>query len=127
MYPPTDIYNAYQGIVSGKKDLRANAVEFMDSLLPSDVKKYVLPLLDGDSFETILRTGREMFQLSRTDLEQSLLTLLKGPDNWLRTCALLVAAEQPSPAIREEVQRGLNDEDIHVRETAQLVRGRLDG
>ncbi len=127
VYPPTDIYNAYHGIVSGKKDLRANAVEFMDSLLPSDVKKYVLPLLDGDSFETILRTGREMFQLPRTNREQSLLTLLCGKDNWLRTCALLVAAEQPSPAILEQVKRGLNDDDIRVRETAHLVRGRLDG
>jgi HEAT repeat protein len=127
VYPSADIYNAYQGIVSGKKDLRANAVEFLDGLLHADVKRFVLPLLDGDSFDTILRTGRQEFQLSRTDIDQSLLALLKGSDNWLRICALFAIAQQPTPAIRQQVQRALDDDDIRIRETAELVRSRIDG
>ncbi|MCB2149305.1 MAG: hypothetical protein KQI81_22685 [Deltaproteobacteria bacterium] len=61
-YPIADISRAYQGLVSNQPDLRANAIEFLDNVLDTDLKRTLIPivetaLVDRMIEQTILRLG----------------------------------------------------------------------
>ncbi|WP_372682588.1 Npt1/Npt2 family nucleotide transporter [Desulfosarcina sp.] len=61
-YPVGDISRAYQGLVSGQPDLRANAIEFLDNVLDTDLKRSLIPivetaLMDRMIEQTIARLG----------------------------------------------------------------------
>jgi AAA family ATP:ADP antiporter len=47
IYPPQDIYNAYLSIRSGVTDLQVNAVEFLDNVLETNLKKMVIPIVES--------------------------------------------------------------------------------
>lgn len=45
-YEPNDMFNAYKGITNKKKDLIANAIEFLDNVLDSNLKKFIIPIVE---------------------------------------------------------------------------------
>jgi len=47
IYSPQDIYNAYLGIRRGATDLKVNAVEFLDNVLETNLKKLVIPVAES--------------------------------------------------------------------------------
>lgn len=123
-YEPDDIYNAYQGFVGSRKDLRANAVEFLDNVLAKDLKKYLFPIVDQDSVETTVRRGRQLFDLHIRDIDQGLELLIKGRDAWLKACAMYAAGASPPQALRPIIEEAKLDPNPIVRETAELVSKR---
>ena len=47
LYTPQDIRNTYRGLnLRRSKEVRAGSIEFLDNLLPSGLKKWILPLVD---------------------------------------------------------------------------------
>jgi AAA family ATP:ADP antiporter len=61
-YPVMDISRAYQSLVSDQPDLRANAIEFLDNVLDTDLKRTLIPIVEtalADRMieQTILRLG----------------------------------------------------------------------
>jgi len=126
VYPPTDIFYAYQGFVSGKKVLQANAIEFLDNLLSRDVKKYILPILDDVPVETVLRKGEEFFRVKTRTREEALERLIKGHDNWLRCCAIYNVTANASENMRKLIHDAQNDPDPLVKETAERVVKRFE-
>lgn len=125
VYPPRDIYNAYLGIVSGRKTLHANAIEFLDNLLRTDIKKYILPILDDVSQSTILQKGRELFNVGFNNREEALAHLIDGTDSWLRACAIFDIRKDDSHQLQKLVNKSLGDPDPVVRETAKLMKADL--
>ncbi len=121
VYPPRDVYNAFHGIVSGRKTLYANAVELLDNLLKSDVKKYILPILDDTSAESVLRRAQELFDLGNGDWEEELAGLITGRDRWLRCCAIYSTRGKTSERLRKLVVAASDDVDPMIAETARLV------
>jgi AAA family ATP:ADP antiporter len=128
-YSPNDIHNAYEGIVSSRKDLRANAVEFLDNLLGKDLKRYIQPILDPVSIDLTLRKGRDLFKISIQNCELSLQMLIQGDDLWLKACAIYMAGSiDPMPEeCRALIQAAAKDSDSLVRETAALVLKQTSG
>lgn len=124
VYPPRDIYNAYQGVVSEEKTVRSNAIEFLDNLLKGDIKKFVLPLLDDVSVDSVLRKGGEFFKVNRLNEEESLAFLITGRDPWLRACAIYRSGRLTSEKLTDLVKEAANDTDPIVSETARLVLAR---
>ncbi|MDH3939339.1 MAG: HEAT repeat domain-containing protein, partial [candidate division Zixibacteria bacterium] len=122
VYPPRDIYYAYLGIVSGRKMLHANAIEFLDNLLRTDIKRYILPILDDVSPGLILQKGSELFEVGYADREDALTYLMEGPDSWLRACAVFTIRPDDSHRLQELVEKSLDDPDPVVRETARLMK-----
>ncbi|MBD3401852.1 hypothetical protein GF420_03075 [candidate division GN15 bacterium] len=120
-YPPEDIYSAYLGIVSRKRTLRASAVEFLDNVLKGDLKKYLLPIVDEESMESILRRGRDLFGVSFRGRVEALAYLISCPDPWLRACAIYACERPPAPQLLDAIEAATDDADPVVRETAQLV------
>ena len=61
LYTPRDISNAYRGLRSPRADVRASAIEFLDNLLPANLRRWTLPLVDDSlSVEEKLQFGARL-------------------------------------------------------------------
>ena len=87
-YPPRDMYGAYHGIVSDKKEIRASAIEFLDNVLGKDLKTHLMPFLDPISPELVIEKGQQLFGLRVEKREEALACLILGRDPWLKACAI---------------------------------------
>jgi len=54
-YPPEDIHTIYSEIKSDKAEMRINAIEFLDNLLDTNLKKIIIPILETSISETITK------------------------------------------------------------------------
>ncbi|HDY86881.1 MAG TPA: HEAT repeat domain-containing protein [bacterium] len=124
-YSAKDIFNSYQGIISNKEVLRANAVEFLDNLLSSNIKKYLLPILDQDSPQAVIQHGQKLFNIRIETYEKALENLVRGSDSWLKACAIYVIFDENNKDLIYIVKEVLNDSDSVVRETAELITERI--
>ena len=120
-YPPKDMYSAYYGIVSSKKDTRASAIEFLDNVLGKNLKTYLLPFLDQVSTEAVVLKGQQLFGLRVESQEEALARLIRGRDSWLKACALYNIGGTDSQQLVKLAEEACNDPDPVVRETAQTI------
>jgi HEAT repeat protein len=124
-YPPNDIYSAYLGIRSDRKELRDSAVEFLDNLLHGNLKRYLLPIVDHVSVERTVQEGRHLFGVEMRSRSEALHSLITASDPWLRACAIYAAGEDGAEKLVNEIEEARNDPDSIVRETADLVFRRI--
>ena len=121
LYPPQEILDAYQGVVSGDVRRRGDALEYLDNTLASEHAALVVPLVDdvGDAGR-IQVAERAGFRLGT--LQQSLEALLSHEDPWLRACALYVAGTRRERGLLPLIESNLNTLDRLVSETASWAR-----
>jgi AAA family ATP:ADP antiporter len=122
-YPPRDIYNAYQGITSGKTALRANAIEFLDNILDTRLKRAILPIVEGRYSTT--SAGEAQIRYDFTSESERLEALLEVDDNWLKTCALYAIAAIGETKPLWLIRKYTNNADPMVKETAEYALKRL--
>ena len=127
LYPPKEILDAYYGISSGRRDLRANAQEFLDSVLQNPVRQMLLPIIEGPSAERTAEAGRALFGINFSRYEDALRELLREPDPWLQSVALYAAADQGLRDMDAMIEPLGEIADPLLQETVQLARGRLRG
>ena len=120
-YPPRDIYSAYYGIVSSRKEVRASGVEFLDNVLGKDLKSYLMPFLDPISSETTILKGQKLFGLSVKGRQEALASLILGRDPCLRACAIYNVTPMDPPDLVKLVEQARSDQDPLIRETAERV------
>ncbi len=125
-YQPQDMYYAYLGITSTRQEVRANAVEFLDNVLAPNLKRFIIPIVENGSLETLMELGRAQFEIQPPDEQECLRSLLSVPDDWLRACALFLIAELRDRTHTASVTQLLQSEDPIVRETAEYARRRLN-
>lgn len=123
IYPPRDIYSAFLGITSSRKDLRANAVEFLDNLLAIEIKRFLIPIVEDSQLASIARRGEGLLREPTPALEEGIRTLLGESDRWIRVCAIFFAGESDLSAARDLVKKARRDPSRLVRETAYWVLG----
>lgn len=96
LYPARDLLNAYHGVVSDRRVLRANAREFLDNLLAGGHRQLVLSLLDEQPIaagvcESLAELDRE-FADPITNAQEGLTFLGRSCDPWLAACAIFAGA-----------------------------------
>lgn len=123
---PTDIYNAYQAVVSKDKNRQSSAVELLDNILSRELKKYLLPIFDEQDRDKIVNTGRELYKLKRLSSEGALLLLVDGKDIWLKSLATYVARNQQTDKITKSVQKLQNYKITVVNEAVELYLNTAD-
>jgi ATP/ADP translocase len=97
LYPAKDLLNAYHGVMSGRRVLRANAQEFLDNLLVGSHRHLVLALIDEQPAdeawrESLVGLGPEFDEPIRTTAE-ALAFLGRSCDPWLAACAIFAGGE----------------------------------
>ncbi len=124
--PIRDIRDAYFGLMVDHPRLRALAVEFMDNLLPSDLKPSLIPIIDQWPQDQIVETGQRLFALEWPSREDLLSWLIQRQDPWFKTCALYLAGEWGCTLLTADVQQAADDPDPLVRDTAALALNQLE-
>ncbi len=102
LYPAKDLLNAYHGMMSGRRVLRANAQEFLDNLLTGSHRQLVLSLLDEQPAteawrEALSGLGNE-FDESLRNADEALAFLGHSCDPWLAACAIFAGGVAENPA-----------------------------
>lgn len=101
IYSAKDLLNAYCGVMSGRRVLRANAQEFLDTILTGNHRQLVLALLDDSPAReawhtTLVDLGGNYADPIRTQRE-ALAFLAKSPDAWLAACAIAAGGQGENP------------------------------
>ena len=126
-YKLRDMYNAYQGIISQKPDFRANAIEFLDNVLDSKLKKIIIPIVETQAPDRRLRAASPWPGEATATTADCLAAVLDGNDTWLKACALYLIAESQRSECLARVRQFASAGDPVLRETAAFALNRLQG
>ena len=124
-FPVRDMSTAYVALTSGRPELRASATEFLDNLLPRDLKEAIIPMFDGNALGVGERSKPGSDPLE--DENAALQALMEAPDPWVRACALYATQGGPTERAAKLAQRAARDKSDLVRETAKVVLTQLSG
>ena len=111
--------HAYLGLTSNVSRLRANAIEFLDNVLDSDLKKSLIPIVESARPE-LLKNKQHPLPSQMSDAEESIRYVLRGDDIWLSACALYLIAMYRYRQFEDSVRPLLKAQHPMVRETARL-------
>jgi AAA family ATP:ADP antiporter len=124
-YLQSDMFNTYQSIKSKKPDLQANAVEFLDNILDINMKKFIIPIVESNSYSYLTGKGRELFGLKIPSASDCLTILLDSDDPWLTSCTLYLLAELKNTQCIQQVKKLINNRNQIVSETAEYALSRF--
>lgn len=127
LYPHLDFHSAYFGLQSKNSTVYDNALEFLDSVLKSQLRAIVVPLLDGK----VTPRERAMIaeNLVRTRVatrEQAVAELVASDDPWLKSCGAYAIGKFAIKSLEAELERCLEHPDPLMRETARAAKHRLE-
>ena len=115
-YPSEDIYQVYQGLHSGKPDLRINAVEFLDNVLDTDLKRTIIPLVETSSVEKILQNAGAHWGLSIPSELEAFELVLPDADSelQLQTLAVITRLNDNAFAVLAAELAGSTDPEVRA-------------
>lgn len=125
IYPRREMLDAYHWIVSGRADLRSNAIEFLDRRLEPRLRLMVLSALEDRESERVFEAAGELFGIGRLAETAALENLLNASDPWLQSCACFKAAEAGRTRLRAAIATLAGSSDPLLAETASLASRRL--
>jgi ATP/ADP translocase/HEAT repeat protein len=118
-YSQRDIYSAYVGMNSENRQLKANAIEFLDNVLKREVKRYLFPIVDNITLDFKVKRGEELFEFGIRDRTAAMKYLIEGGDLWLKACAIFAVNDDDPPELFDCVRKCLADPHPIVQEIAQ--------
>lgn len=93
-YPSEDMISIYQGIQSKKPEMRINAVEFLDNLLETNLKRVLIPIVETVLLENVSEVVIKNLNLKIPDEFQCFSMLLAGKDVKIILAVLYLIAQQ---------------------------------
>jgi len=126
LYPQYDMHSAYVGLQSSDLVVHDNAIEFMDSVLPPEVRQIVIPLFDRDvSAEARISTANRLLGSSLGDREEAIEVMALSADPWLRACSAYAMGEMRLTRFAPTLDQWADDPDPLLRATAIDAREKL--
>ncbi len=122
-----DIYNAYRGLTSGERGLRADAIEFLDNVLTYEQKRTFLPLLNDPRGEEAMRQMPTLFDVEIRRWPEALSYLLAENDPALKAYALRCIGHaeatdgRVAPDLVERVRAATRHPDGAVQDAARAA------
>ena len=120
-YPAKDIYNAYLGIVSGSRSVRASAIEFLDNVVQKNLKDIIFPYIDQVPGESAIFQRQGVLGRRIENRVDALIYLIRGGDSWLKACAIYNVGAVESHELVNLVEEAVHDPDPVIRQTAEMV------
>ena len=126
LYPHHDFSSAYIGLQSKRMTVHDNALEFLDTVLKRELRRMLVPLLDGkvSAIERAAIANR-LVPVRIDSSEQAAAALVASDDPWLRSCGAYAIGTLGLTALVHELSRCATDPDPLVRETARQAALRL--
>ncbi len=126
LYPQYDLHSAYVGLQSTAPVVHDNAVEFMDSVLPPEVRALIIPLFDREiTVEARVASANRLLGSSLGDREEAIEVMALSDDPWLRSCAAYAMGEMRLTRFAGRLDEWSADPDPLLRATALDAREKL--
>lgn len=126
LYPQYDLHSAYVGLQSDDPVVHDNAVEFMDSVLPPEVRSLIIPLFDRDvSVADRIATANRMLGARLGGREDAIEVMALSDDPWLRACAAFAMGEMRLTRFAALLDAWAMDSDPLLRATAVDAKEKL--
>jgi AAA family ATP:ADP antiporter len=126
LYPQYDMHSAYVGLQSNDPVVHDNAVEFLDSVLPPEVRAVVIPLFDREvPIATRIEAANKMLGASLGDREEAIEVMALSQDPWLRSCAAYAMGEMRLTRFAAKLDEWAQDSEPLLRATAIDAREKL--
>ena len=94
IYPWKDIGAARYAIEHGETRLRASALEYVDNLLSTPLRKRLMPLLDDVAIDEKVRRANVVLKTRARDAEETLLQLINDDDQTIAAAAIDLVEER---------------------------------
>lgn len=124
-YSPKDMVDAYLGLMSRTSKLKAIAIEFLDNILETRLKKLLIPIVETGRVELISERKSQQAKGVKSDELASIQSLLSSYDNWLKACTIYLVATLDYREFFDAIRELTHSGDPIVSETAQLYLRRL--
>ncbi len=126
LYPQYDMHSAYVGLQSNDPIVHDNAVEFLDSVLPPEVRAVVIPLFDREvAVLARIESANRMLGAPLGDREEAIEVMALSQDPWLRSCAAYAMGEMRLTRFAATLDEWAQDSDPLLRATAVDAREKL--
>jgi hypothetical protein len=121
------MHSAYVGLQSADPVVHDNAVEFMDSVLPPEVRALIIPLFDRNvGVAQRIVVANRLLGSSLGDREEAIEVMALSEDPWLRACAAYAIGEMRLTRFAERLDEWARDvADPLLRATAVDAREKL--
>ena len=126
LYPQYDLHSAYVGLQSTDPVVHDNAIEFMDSVLPPEVRSLIIPLFDREvSVDNRITTANRLLGSALGDREEAIEIMADSDDPWLRACAAYAMGEMRLTRFAGMLDEWAQHSDPLLRATAIDAREKL--
>lgn len=102
-YPSAEMYSAFLAVRSRQPEKITVALDYLDSTLDRDLKKFVIPLFEG--VERVAKNGRDLYGIEVPTAEAAIRSLVGSNDHWLAACAMATAGERQLRAVLPDIVR----------------------
>lgn len=117
-YPPDEIFSIYRGIQSKQSELRNDALEFLDNLLESNLKKVLIPLVETAMMDTFSEKAIKHLKIKIPGEYECFARLLRGKDTRIALAVLYIIQQLDDPKYIPLVRIGLESPQEKVRDYA---------
>jgi AAA family ATP:ADP antiporter len=127
LYPHLDLHSVHFALQSNDAKVYDNALEFLESVLKSQLRAILVPLLDGKvSPKERAAIGERLVRAKVESREQAIAELVGSDDPWLKSCGAYAVGMFGMKSLAGELGRCLEHPDPLLRETARAAKLRLE-
>lgn len=121
LYNPVDIHLIYKGMINGNVYIRSNALELFDNIVDAEIKKKVLPILDGE----LSLFGQSKARVSSLTIDSDGLDVLKeglrSEDNWIVLSSILIILKLELTDLYSDLRKSVKGREGVLKDAASFV------
>jgi AAA family ATP:ADP antiporter len=119
LYPEHDLHSAYVGLQSSDPMVHDNALEFIDTILPPEIRAVLMPIIDRDvSIRERIQRANQLLGSTLGGREEAVEVLTQSADPWLRSCAAYTIGELHLHRFVPVLEEWSRDQDPLLRAAA---------
>jgi HEAT repeat protein len=126
LYPEHDLHSAYVGLQSSDPMVHDNALEFIDTILPPEMRAVLMPIIDRDvSIRDRIQRANQLLGSTLVGRDEAVEVLTQSADPWLRSCAAYTIGELHLHRFVPVLEEWERDQDPLLRASAQEALQKL--
>ncbi len=126
LYPAIDLHSAYFGLRSDVPVVHDNSLEFLEAILPPQIRSLLVPLFDRDvSVARRAELANQLLGTSLGDREEAISVMTISQDPWLQSCAAYTIGELRLVKFGGVIEEWTSHADPLLRTTAIDAREKL--
>ena len=126
LYPTADLHSAYVGLQSDNPVVHDNALEFVETVLSSELRTLLVPLLDRDiTVDQRVQIADYVTGIPIKTAAGAVCVLAATDDAWLQACAAFLVGELRLDDLTTQLQVWTADPNPLLRESAREALGKF--